>query len=95
MSELSYAKGKTDTPLIELTIGQYFDQACRDHAERDALISRHQDQRLTYAALRHKVDALACALLRLGLNKGRSSRHLVPEQCRVDADAIRQRQSRA
>jgi len=70
MTQLSYVKGATQTPLIEIAIGQFFDEACRAHAERDALISRHQNQRLTYAELALKVNALACALRRLGLTKG-------------------------
>jgi fatty-acyl-CoA synthase len=67
---LSYVKGATETPLIETTIGQFFDQACLAHGNQDALISRHQNVRLTYAELAVKVDALACALLRLGLARG-------------------------
>ncbi len=67
---LSYVKGSTETPLIEATIGQFFDRACLEHANRDALISRHQNVRLTYAELAVKVDSLACALLRLGLARG-------------------------
>jgi len=70
MTELSLVKGDIATPLIERTIGAYFDEACEEHAERWALISRHQEMRLTYAQLRERVDALACGLLRLGLQKG-------------------------
>jgi fatty-acyl-CoA synthase len=70
MTQLSYVKGAIEAPLIEITIGQFFDEACCVHAERDALISRHQNQRLTYTELALKVNALACALLRLGLTKG-------------------------
>jgi fatty-acyl-CoA synthase len=70
MTELSSVKGAMEAPLIEITIGQFFDEACGAHAERDALISRHQNQRLTYSELAQKVNALACALLRLGLTKG-------------------------
>ena len=70
MTELSIVRGSTDIPLIETTIGAFFDQACREHAEETALISLHQGIRLTYAELREQVDALACGLLRLGLAKG-------------------------
>ena len=66
----SYVRGETQTPLIEIPIGQFFDEACREHAGVDALVSRHQKIRLTYAELRQKVDALACSLMRLGLAKG-------------------------
>jgi fatty-acyl-CoA synthase len=70
MTETSIVKGAVDSPLIEITIGAYFDQASRDHANELALVSRHQNARLTYAQLREKVDALACGLLRLDLQKG-------------------------
>lgn len=69
-NKLSYVKGATDSPLIEVTIGQFFDAASQRHPDVDALISIHQNIRLTYAELRQKVDALACGLLRLGLTKG-------------------------
>ena len=70
MTQESFVRGETATPLIEIPIGQFFDQACREHAAIDALVSRHQNIRLTYAGLREKVDALACSLMRLGLGKG-------------------------
>ncbi|MCW2318745.1 fatty-acyl-CoA synthase [Rhodoblastus acidophilus] len=70
MTELSLVKGATDIALIESTIGAFFDEACQRHADELALVSRHQNVRLSYAQLREKVDALACGLLRLGLAKG-------------------------
>jgi fatty-acyl-CoA synthase len=70
LTEPSLVKGATDVPLIEATIGAFFDDACEKHAGELALISRHQNARLTYAQLREKVDALACGLRRLGLQKG-------------------------
>lgn len=66
----SYVKGTTTTPLIEQTIGQFFDEACARHAQQDALIVRHQNVRLSYTQLKQQVDALACSLLRLGLKTG-------------------------
>ncbi|MDD2990701.1 MAG: AMP-binding protein [Zoogloea sp.] len=70
MSEMSYVHGASDKPLIGQTIGRYFDEACALHGAREALVVRHQGVRLTYAALRQKVDALACSLIRLGLKPG-------------------------
>ncbi|MCK6394049.1 AMP-binding protein [Zoogloea sp.] len=70
MSEASYVHGASDKPLIGQTIGRYFDAACALHGAREALVVRHQGVRLTYAALRQKVDALACSLIRLGLRPG-------------------------
>ena len=70
MTALSHDKGATNVPLIEQTIGAYFDAACAKYAAKEALVSRHQNVRLTYAEYRRRVDALACSLVRLGLEKG-------------------------
>jgi fatty-acyl-CoA synthase len=70
MTNLAHVKGDTHHPLIEATIGQLFDATCAKHPDVDALISAHQDIRLTYAELQAKVDALAVSLRRLGLRKG-------------------------
>ncbi|MEO8921692.1 MAG: AMP-binding protein, partial [Caldimonas sp.] len=70
MATASYVQGASPRPMIGQTIGGFFDEACRAHAAREALVVRHQDVRLTYAQLRERVDTLACALLRLGLEPG-------------------------
>ena len=69
-SSQSYVHGASDKQLIGQTIGRFFDQACARHAEREALVVRHQNVRLTYAQLKSRVDALACGLMRLGLEPG-------------------------
>jgi fatty-acyl-CoA synthase len=66
----SYVHGASTQPLIGQTIGQFFDEACNRHADREALVVRHQGTRLSYAQLREQVDALACSLMRLGLRPG-------------------------
>ncbi|WP_374481263.1 AMP-binding protein [Zoogloea sp.] len=70
MNALSYVHGASNKPLIGQTVGRHFDAACAQHAEREALVVRHQNVRLSYAELRLKVDALACGLRRLGLQPG-------------------------
>ncbi len=70
MSTQSYVHGASDKQLIGQTIGRFFDDACARHAEREALVVRHQGVRLTYAQLKSRVDALACGLMRLGLEPG-------------------------
>ena len=70
MSTQSYVHGASDKQLIGQTIGRFFDDACARHAEREALVVRHQGVRLTYAQLKSRVDALACGLMRLGLAPG-------------------------
>jgi len=70
MDNASYVHGASAQTLIGETIGRWFDAACERHAERDALVVRHQQLRLSYAELRQRVDALACGLMRLGLKTG-------------------------
>ena len=70
MTKPSHVHGTTDQPLIEKTIGAVFDEITLAYPDNIALISRHQNIRLTYADLRHQVDALAVGFHRLGLKKG-------------------------
>jgi fatty-acyl-CoA synthase len=66
----SYVSGVSVKPLIGETIGAHFDAMSTRHAQRVALIARHQDVRWTYAELRGRVDNFAASLLRLGLAPG-------------------------
>jgi fatty-acyl-CoA synthase len=68
--ERSYASGVATTPLIGETIGENLERAVARFGDREALVVRHQDVRLTYAELDERVDALARGLLGAGLNKG-------------------------
>lgn len=65
----SYDKGPA-TPLIELTIGDFFDQTVERYPDKEALVSAHQNIRLTYRELQQKVNQLASAMIRMGLQKG-------------------------
>ena len=67
---LSYAYGASNQPLLGMTIGAKFDQACEQYAEQDAVISVHQNVCLSYKQLQDQVNAFACSLLELGLEKG-------------------------
>ncbi|GGH61390.1 AMP-binding protein [Comamonas phosphati] len=66
----SYSRGRTDVPLIEQTIGDFFADMAARQPQRDALVSRHQGLRYTYAQLHDATRQLASALLGLGLEKG-------------------------
>jgi fatty-acyl-CoA synthase len=68
--ELSYAAGPTDVPLIEQTIGDFFDAMAARHPERDALVCRHEGKRFTYQQLQTEANRLASALLATGLVAG-------------------------
>ena len=67
---LSYAYGTSNQPLLGMTIGEKFDQACAQYADQDAVVSVHQNVRLSYKELQAQVNALACSLLQLGFKKG-------------------------
>ncbi|MES2184491.1 MAG: AMP-binding protein [Pseudomonadota bacterium] len=66
----SQDRGATDVPLIEDTLGGFFEAMARRQPEREALVSAHQGIRYTYDALRIAADRLASGLLRQGLAKG-------------------------
>ncbi len=66
----SYARGSTDTPLIEATIGDFFADMARRQPDSEALVSRHQGLRYSYAQLHQQAHRLASALLGLGLTPG-------------------------
>ena len=70
MNMQSYVHGASSQALIGSTIGQYFDEVCARFGEREALVVRHQNVRMSYATLKETVDNLACGLRRLGLNPG-------------------------
>jgi fatty-acyl-CoA synthase len=66
----SYTSGASDAPLIGETIGDRFDQTAARFPANEALVSRHQGLRYTYAALKTEVDRCARALMALGVQKG-------------------------
>lgn len=67
---LSMAHGATDVPLIEQTIGDFFDDMAARQGDHEALVSVHEGKRYSYRELRREVDRLASALLGLGLMPG-------------------------
>src|SRR3954465_8176883 len=66
----SYASGVASKPLLGETIGENLERAVARFGDREALVVRHQNVRLTYAELDARVDALARGLLGAGLRKG-------------------------
>ena len=63
-------RGAHDVPLIEQTIGDFFDAMADRFPDNEALVSCHQGIRYTYRELRRESSRLASALLNLGLQKG-------------------------
>jgi fatty-acyl-CoA synthase len=66
----SQSAGPTAPPLLEETIGATLRRIAARAGERDALISRHQGIRWSYAELDAEVDRLARGLLAAGLRQG-------------------------
>ncbi len=70
MPQPSYVHGASNTPLIGITIGNYFDQTAGQFAARDALVVRHQGVHWSWSELRRRVDDFAAGLVALGLEPG-------------------------
>ncbi|HEX7650348.1 MAG TPA: AMP-binding protein [Noviherbaspirillum sp.] len=66
----SYDRGAHEVPLIEQTIGDFFDAMADRFPDNEALVSCHQNIRYTYRELRQEANRLASALLGLGLQRG-------------------------
>jgi len=66
----SYASGPSTTPLLGVTIGRQLAITTGRNPDALAVVSRHQDIRLTYAELWERVEVCARALLALGVNQG-------------------------
>jgi fatty-acyl-CoA synthase len=66
----SIDRGSQDMPLIEQTIGIFFDEMVERVAANDALVSRHQQVRLSYRQLQSQARQLASAMLKLDLEPG-------------------------
>ena len=66
----SYAHGAWEVPLLGRTIGEDLERTAGRFADRDALVSRHQGLRLTYAELDAAVDRVARGLLAAGIATG-------------------------
>jgi len=66
----SHATGSEQPSLLEETIGASFARAVAAHPDREALVSRHQSLRYTYAELDRAVEEVARGLLARGVRPG-------------------------
>jgi fatty-acyl-CoA synthase len=69
-TELSHACGATMPPLIEQTVGDFFDAMVARQPNAVALVSRHEGLRFSYRELQAESNRLASALLASGLVPG-------------------------
>ena len=66
----SYAHGASPVPLLGETIGDNVDRIARRFPGNDAVVSVHQNRRLTYAQFAAETDRLAKAFLAAGVEHG-------------------------
>ena len=57
-------------PLLGATIAEHFADIVRQFPEQEAVVSRPQNRRLTYAEFAEQIDEVARALVALGFGKG-------------------------
>jgi len=67
---LSYAHGGSAVPLLGQTIGANLERTVDRYPDNEAVVSRHQERRFTYAQFDDAVDVVARGLLDLGLEVG-------------------------
>jgi fatty-acyl-CoA synthase len=66
----SHVVGANEPPLVEQTIGQALTEAAGNYGDREAIVSVHQDERVTYSELNAEAEAIGAGLLSLGLEPG-------------------------
>ncbi len=66
----SYVRGASAPPLLYETIGGALERAAERWPDREAIVVRHQQRRLSYGELNCEADQLAAGLLALGLEPG-------------------------
>ncbi|MGZ6588583.1 MAG: AMP-binding protein [Solirubrobacteraceae bacterium] len=69
-SQPSYVSGASTQPLLGESIGATFDRTIERFGDREALVSRHQGLRYSYAELAAAVEEVARGLLAIGLDPG-------------------------
>jgi len=70
MKKKSYTHGAAMAPLLGETIGENLSKTCTMFADREALISIHQNYRATYSQLWQQSEEVAKAFLAIGVQKG-------------------------
>jgi fatty-acyl-CoA synthase len=66
-TSMSFCRGPTNVRLLEITIGQQLHFLAKKYPNNEALISSHQNKRLTYSEFDTKVDKIAKSLIELHL----------------------------
>lgn len=51
----SYYKGPKHEPLKNMTVGNLIDEAAEKYPNREAIVSVHQNRKITFSDLKHEV----------------------------------------
>lgn len=70
VSDKSYIHKLDINPLVYRNIGEHFDIAVERFSSVEAIVSCHENIRLTYKDLRDEADKFGVALLKIGLKEG-------------------------
>jgi fatty-acyl-CoA synthase len=68
--QTSYCHRGGEEPLLGATIPDHFAAIAARFPDREAVVSLHQNNRLTYGRLAQAIDRLACGLAGVGFQKG-------------------------
>lgn len=69
-SNLSYIHNVGTEPLRSLTLGKLLEQSAKKYGDRKAIISRAQNQTLTFREVLEQADKFAAGLTKIGVNIG-------------------------
>ena len=67
---ISHVRGETDSQLVELTLSDLLRRSAAQTPDNEAIVSAHQNVRLTYSELNKISDDFAKGLLEFGLKPG-------------------------
>jgi fatty-acyl-CoA synthase len=70
LMQSSHVVGANEPPLIEMTIGQTLTAAANEYRTHEAIVSVHQQVRVSYEDLNERAEAIGAGLLSLGLQPG-------------------------
>ena len=70
MGKGSYTCGKSDVPLLGITVGEMVNAITAKHPDTEAIVSVHQDIRWSYREFLERCDRLAKGLMALGVERG-------------------------
>jgi fatty-acyl-CoA synthase len=70
MKQKSYTHGASELPLLGETIGENLRNTCNKYPDRDALVSLHQQYKVSYKEFWVQIEQVAKAFLALNVQKG-------------------------